>query len=127
MWYACSYMSSARIGTPPASAWVWSAAHWLTSVPSRGWNTSSTQPEPPPSALPMAMNSSRQRSTLPKLASSASLQAGSIDWPSPPRLPKYSSCSSIELVAISSSRFRPLSWKPGAVAKAVVLSVRGWR
>jgi hypothetical protein len=33
--------------------------------------------------------------------------------PSPPRLPKYSSCSSIELVAISSSRFRPLSWKPG--------------
>jgi hypothetical protein len=68
----------------------------------------------------MAMNSSRQRSTLPKLASSISFAAGSIVTPSPPRLPKYSSCSSIELVAISSSRLRPLSWNPGAVANAVV-------
>ena len=47
---------------------------------------------------------------------------GSIVCPSPPRLAKYSSCSSIELVAISSSRLRPLSWKPGAVGKAVVAS-----
>jgi hypothetical protein len=67
----------------------------------------------------MAMNSSRQRSTLPKLASSISFIAGSIVTPSPPRLPKYSSCSSIELVAISSSRLKPLSWKPGAVAKGI--------
>ncbi len=75
----------------------------------------------------MATNSSRQRSTLPKLASSASFIAGSIDWPSPPRLPKYSSCSSIELVAISSSRFKPLSWKPGALAKSAIGAVAcGW-
>jgi hypothetical protein len=77
----------------------------------------STQPEPPPRALPIATNSSRQRSTLPKLAASASAIAGSIVAPSPPRQPKYSSCSSIELVAISSSRLRPLSWNPDTVAK----------
>jgi len=47
------------------------------------------------------------------------LAAGSIVTPSPPRLAKYSSCNSIELVAISSSRFKPFSWKPGAAANAV--------
>jgi len=56
------------------------------------------------------------------LASSASFIAGSMACPSPPRLPKYSSCSSIELVAISSSRLRPLSWKPGALANEVPAS-----
>ena len=55
-------MSSARIGVPPAKVWQWSEAHWLTSLRSRGYHDSSTQPEPPPSALPMATNSDRQRS-----------------------------------------------------------------
>jgi hypothetical protein len=59
---------------------------------------------------------------VPKLASSASFIAGSSVCPSPPRLAKYSSCSSIELVATSSSRFRPLSRKPGASANAVPAS-----
>src|SRR5882724_5632447 len=30
MWYECSYISRARIGVPPASPCVWSAAHWFT-------------------------------------------------------------------------------------------------
>jgi len=63
---------------------VWSAAHWFTRVPSRGRKLSSTQPEPPASALPIATNSARQRSTLPKLASSASAMAGAIVRPSAP-------------------------------------------
>ena len=44
-------MSSASTGVPPARPWVWSAAQTLTSVPSRGERVSTTQPEPPPSAL----------------------------------------------------------------------------
>ena len=52
-------MSSASIGVPPARLWVWSAAQTLISVPSRGERVSTTQPEPPPSALPMATNSAR--------------------------------------------------------------------
>src|SRR6266478_2131086 len=65
-------MSSARIGVPPASVWQWSDAHWLTSLRSRGDHDNSTQPEPPPSALPMAMNSARHRSNEPKSRASAS-------------------------------------------------------
>src|SRR3954447_19527496 len=59
-------MSSARIGRPPASVWAWSEAHWFTSLPSRAEWLSSTHPEPPASALPIATNSARQRSRLPK-------------------------------------------------------------
>src|SRR6266540_3464844 len=59
-------MSSARIGVPPANVWQWSDAHWLTSLRSRGDHESSTHPEPPPSALPIATNSDRQRSNDPK-------------------------------------------------------------
>jgi hypothetical protein len=55
-------MSSARTGVPPASVWQWSAAHWFTNLRSRGDHDSRTQPEPPPSALPIATNSERQRS-----------------------------------------------------------------
>jgi hypothetical protein len=36
-------------------------------------NASSTQPLPPPCALPIATNSSRQRAPLPKLAANAEL------------------------------------------------------
>jgi hypothetical protein len=90
----------------------------MTRLPSRGRKVSSTQPEPPPRALPIATNSERHRSTLPKLASSASAIAGILVWPSPPREPKYSSCSRIEFVATSSSRLRPFSWKPGTLAKS---------
>jgi hypothetical protein len=57
----------------------------------------------------MATNSERQRSTLPKLASSANVIAGTMVWPSPPSEPKYNSWSSIELVAMSSSRLSPLT------------------
>ena len=42
---------------PPASVCVWSEAHWLTSLRSRGDQVSSTQPEPPRSAFPIALNS----------------------------------------------------------------------
>jgi len=45
-------MSSARIGRPPASVVVWSMAHWLISLRSRGDQVSNTQPAPPPIALP---------------------------------------------------------------------------
>src|SRR6266567_2846573 len=61
MWYECSYISRARTGLLPARQCVWSAAHWLTSFRSRGEYVSSTQPEPPPIALPMATNSVSQR------------------------------------------------------------------
>src|SRR4051812_2371838 len=69
-------MSSARIGRPPASVWAWSEAHWFTSLPSRAERLSSTHPEPPASALPIATNSARQRSRLPKSRSRASRRAG---------------------------------------------------
>src|SRR4051795_668008 len=49
-------MSSPRIGRPPASVWAWSEAHWFTSLPSRAERLSSTHPEPPASALPIATN-----------------------------------------------------------------------
>ena len=55
----------------------------------------------------MAENSVRQRCTEPKSRASASAMTG-VALPSPPMLAKYSSCSSVELSATSSSRFRPL-------------------
>ena len=54
---------------------VWSAAHWLTSRWSRWLQVSITQPEPPPSALPMPANSARQRASLPKSRSIADASA----------------------------------------------------
>jgi KaiC/GvpD/RAD55 family RecA-like ATPase len=70
-----------------------------------------------PSALPMAANSERHLAIEPKSRAMASPSApvGSPPPPSP-RLSKKTSCRIIELVAISSSRFSPLSRKPGAVA-----------
>ena len=44
-------------------------------VPSRGEQVSSTQPEPPPSALPMATNSARHLATEPKSRAIASASA----------------------------------------------------
>ena len=96
-------MSSARIGTPPASASVWSAAPLIHQRrPPAAWNAQQGPARtPPPSALPIATNSARHRSTLPKLPVPAPA-------PSPAAMllrrrrsseSKYSSCSSIELVA----------------------------
>ena len=82
-------MSSASIGVPPARLCVWSAAQTLTSVPSRGERVSTTQPEPPPSALPMATNSARQLASEPKSRAIASASAPSGSPPPPsPRLSK---------------------------------------
>ena len=80
---ACSYISSTKTGRPPASVVVWSAAHWLTSRLSRGEYARITQPEPPPSALPIAANSDRQRSILPKSRAMASAN-GPLALPPPP-------------------------------------------
>jgi hypothetical protein len=106
-----------QIGCPPASVVVWSAAHWSTSLPSRGDQVSRTQPEPPPSALPIAVNSARQRSKLPKswARASTSSEPGSL---SSPRPSKNTSCRIIEFIATSCSRLRPFTTKPGAVAKS---------
>ena len=78
-------MSSASSGVPPARPWVWSAAQTLTSVPSRGERLSTTQPDPPPSALPMATNSARHLAIDPKsrVIASASAPLGSPPPPSP--------------------------------------------
>ena len=78
-------MSSASTTVPPARVCVWSAAQTLLSVPSRGERESSTQPEPPRSALPMATNSARHLATEPKsrAIASASAPVGSPPPPSP--------------------------------------------
>jgi hypothetical protein len=55
--------------------------------PSRGTYVSSTQPDPPPSAYPIALNSARQRSIEPKSRARISLIAF-VGWPSPPMLAK---------------------------------------
>ena len=47
---------------------VWSAAQVLTSRLSRGDQVSITQPEPPPSALPVAENSAFQRASAAEVA-----------------------------------------------------------
>src|SRR5438093_10030307 len=54
------------------------------SLRSRGDQVSSTHPEPPPCALPMAVNSARQRSTLSKSRASASRSSpsGALSSPS---------------------------------------------
>ena len=43
-------MSSARIGVPPASVIMWSAAHWFTRQWSRWLQVSNTQQPPAPAA-----------------------------------------------------------------------------
>ena len=52
----------------------------LTRRLSWGFHVRSTHPEPPPSALPIAANSARQRSMLPKSLSIASASAGPADF-----------------------------------------------
>src|SRR2546428_3462586 len=101
-------MSRARRGAPPARLCVWSAAHWLMSFRSRGEYVRSTHPEPPPIGLPMATNSVRHRSTLPKPRARASRSARSAS-PSAPRPSKYNSWRIIEFIAMSSSRRSPAS------------------
>ncbi len=65
----------------------------------------------------MAVNSARHFCAEPKSRASA-CDIASVTRPSPPMLAKYSSCSSVELSATSSSRFRLLIRYPGAVAKS---------
>jgi hypothetical protein len=65
----------------------------------------------------MALNWVRQPSRLPKSRSMAARSAPT-DKSVAPRLSKYSSCRSIEFIAINSSRFKPLTRKPGAPAQS---------
>src|SRR5437899_6917270 len=72
----------------------------------RGTYTSNTHPEPPAKPVAIATNSLRQRSTDPKSRVSAWVII-SVGLPSPnAMLAKYSSWRSVELSAISSSRFQ---------------------
>src|SRR5262250_403098 len=105
-------MSSARIGTPPASVWQWSDAHWLTSLRSRGDHDNSTHPEPPPSALPIATNSDRQRSNDPKSRASASRSA-TPGWLWSPRPSKSSSMQDHRVHRDELLAFEPVDEKAG--------------
>jgi hypothetical protein len=84
---------------------------------SRGDQVSSTQPEPPRCAFPIAENSAAQSETLPKSRISASRSAPSGSPPSPSEAKKIS-WRIIEFIAISSSRLRPLITKIGALVKS---------
>src|SRR5215831_5314358 len=55
---------------------VWSAAQALSNRLLRGSQVSSTQPEPPPSALPIATNCARHHSKEPKSRARASASTG---------------------------------------------------
>ena len=89
----------------------------MTSLRSRGDQVSSTQPEPPRCAFPIAENSAAQAEMLPKSRISASRSAPS-GSPRSPSEAKKISCRIIEFIAISSSRLRPLITKTGALAKS---------
>jgi putative transposase len=80
----------------------------------RGLHTNRVQPEPPPWALPMAVNWARQASMEPKSRSMAAFSVPPGSPPAPPRESKYTSCRIMEPLAIISSRLRPLISNTGA-------------